>query len=131
MNTIPPLTAQLNDLETFKCVRRILGQFYSAIKTMEGKLRFLFVTGITKFSQTSIFSELNITDDFSFASEYSALLGYEEDEIDRYFSGYVKRAARELSLSENDVRERLRLNYDGYCFDADAVKHVYNHFCPK
>ena len=41
-------------------------------------------------------------------------------------SGYVKRAARELSLSENDVRERLRLNYDGYCFDADAVKHVYN-----
>ena len=131
MNTIPPLTAQLNDLETFKCVRRILGQFYSAIKTTEGKLRFLFVTGITKFSQTSIFSELNITDDFSFASEYSALLGYEEDEIDRYFSGYVKRAARELSLSENDVRERLRLNYDGYCFDADAVKHVYNHFCPK
>ena len=86
MNTIPPLTAQLSDLETFKCVRRILGQFYSAIKTTEGKLRFLFVTGITKFSQTSIFSELNITDDFSFASEYSALLGYEEDEIDRYFS---------------------------------------------
>ena len=121
-----PLTAQLNDLETFKCVQRILGQFYSVIKTTEGKLRFLFVTGITKFSQVGIFSELNITDDFSFVSEYSALLGYEEDEIDRYFSGYVKRAARELSVSENDVRERLRLNYDGYCFDADAVKHVYN-----
>lgn len=67
--------------KSFKCVRRILGQFYSVIKTTEGKLRFLFVTGITKFSQTGIFSELNITDDFSFASEYSALLGLETESV--------------------------------------------------
>lgn len=122
-----PLTAQLNDLETFKCVRSVLGQFYSVLKATESQLRFLFIAGITQFRPTDdIFSESAVADDVTFESEYSTLLGFEGDEINRYFSEYVRRAARVLSLSESDITERLLQYYGGYCFDARAIGKVCN-----
>ena len=121
-----PLTEHLDDVEVFRKIRRVLASFYAVVKTTEGSLRFFFMTGITKFNQTGLFSELNITDDYSYVSEYSTLLGYTEDEIRQYFGEYVNRAADVMGISADAVMNGMRLNYDGYCFDSDARQHVYN-----
>ena len=71
-----PLTSCLNNKTIFKEVRRALSAFYSVLKSNEGALRFAFITGITKFNKTSIFSELNNLSDLSLDVEYDNLLGY-------------------------------------------------------
>lgn len=126
-----PLSEHLDDPEVFRKIRRILASFYATVKTTEGSLRFLFMTGITKYSQTGIFSELNITDDRSLSSDYATLFGYTDEEIRSSFGGYLRRAARVLSndtkqWTVDDVLDEMRRNYDGYCFDGALKEHVYN-----
>lgn len=126
-----PLSEHLDDPEVFRKIRRILSSFYATVKTTEGSLRFLFMTGITKYSQTGIFSELNITDDRSLSADYATLFGYTESEIRDSFGGYLRRAARVLSddtkqWTVDEVLGEMRRNYDGYCFDGTLKEHVYN-----
>ena len=83
------------------------------------------MTGIAKFNQTGIFSELNNFSDLSLDPRYGTFLGYSEDDIRTYFSGYLNRASQRLNLSPDDVLDRMRENYDGYCFDQLAGTHVY------
>ena len=120
-----PLTACLNDKSLFSKVRTLLSDFYAVVNSNDDCWRFVFMTGITKFNQTGSFSELNNFTDISLDPLYAPLLGYTEEEIDRYFSGYVEEAAKALNLSTEELRRRLRKNYDGYCFDKNASLHVY------
>lgn len=63
--------------------------------------------------------------DISLDPSFGTLLGYTEEEIERYFSGYVLRAAKELHLSHTALMSRLREQYDGYCFSEDGLSRVY------
>ena len=120
-----PLTACLEDKELFKSVRTKLSSFYATVKANDACLRFVFMTGITKFNQTGIFSELNSFTDISLYPRYGTLLGYSEADIRHYFAGYLRCAAEEQHLSIEEILERLRENYDGYCFDQKVSTHVY------
>ena len=120
-----PQTACLDNKALFKEVRTLLSKFYAIVKSNDACWRFVFMTGITKFNQTGIFSELNNFTDISLDPLFAPLLGYTEKEIDRYFSGYVKEAAKALNLPVEELRRGLRENYDGYCFDEDASEHLY------
>lgn len=122
-----PLTSRLDDPILFDAVQQKLSQFYSTVKSYEGRLRFFFMTGITKFSNTSIFSAFNNIRDISLDPKFGALLGYTEEEIRRWFGGHLRRAAGCLNLSEENVLSGLRENYDGFCFDSKGQTHVY---CP-
>lgn len=122
-----PLTACLNDSELFRSVRSIMSDLFLTLKSNEGCLRFFFMTGITKFSNTSIFSAFNNFQDISLDTDYGTLLGYTEDEIKHYFGQYLSRAAKDLSMTENQVLDHLKKNYNGFCFDEQAQTHV---FCP-
>ena len=122
-----PLTACLDKKELFDRVRAVMSEFFLSIKSNEGCLRFFFVTGITKLSQTSIFSAFNSLEDISMISMYGTLLGYTEAEIKRYFADYLDNAAEILQISEKGVLDELRRHYDGFSFDAKAGSHVY---CP-
>lgn len=122
-----PLTALLHKKDLFDQVRIILSQFYAGIKSYERCLRFFFMTGITKFSNTSIFSAFNNLADLSLDSDFGTLLGLTENEIKQYFDAYIQKAASVLNVSEHDVMERLRHHYDGFSFDEEAKTHVY---CP-
>ena len=104
-----------------------MSEFYSTLKSCDNCLRFLFITGITKLSSTSIFSELNNLTDITLDPAYGALLGYTEDEILHYFSEYLALAARTLDLPRAALLERLKDNYNGFCFDRKAATRV---FCP-
>ena len=120
-----PLTACLDNKELFTAVRTQLANFYSIVKSNDACWRFVFMTGIAKFNQTGIFSELNNFTDISLDPLFAPLLGYTEEDIDQYFQGHVKKAAAALNLSSEEVRHQLRENYDGYCFDDEASMHLY------
>lgn len=122
-----PLTAHLEDRETFEAVRDCLQPFYAALKEYEGCLRFFFMTGITKFSNTSIFSAFNNLRDISLNPQYGTLLGYTDEELRSDFLPYVEKAARSLGLETEEVFRRLKEQYDGFSFDRRAQHRVY---CP-
>ncbi len=120
-----PHTACLENPELFEKVRGLLASFYAIVKSNDACFRFVFITGITKFNQTSIFSELNNFTDISLNPLFSSLLGYTEKDLEQCFSGYLKNAAEQLDLAPQEIQSRLKANYDGYCFDEAVSQHVY------
>ena len=122
-----PLTAHLENREAFDAIRDCLGEFFAAVKEYEGCFRFFFMTGITKFSNTSIFSAFNNLQDISLNPVFGTLLGYTEEEIVRSFPTYLADASRALGMSQGELLDHLRENYDGFSFDLRASTRVY---CP-
>ena len=122
-----PLTACLDQPELFAGVRSLMSQFFLTLKANEGCQRFFFMTGITKFSSTSIFSAFNNLQDISLDPFYGELLGYTEEELVSNFDDYLSLAAQTLNLTKVEILDHLREHYDGFCFDEKAQCHVY---CP-
>lgn len=120
-----PLTSCLSNPILFEEVRRLLATLYASVKSNDGVIRFFFMTGITKFNKTSIFSELNTLTDISQDADFGTLLGYTEEEIQRYFRSYLERAQEVLGLSYDVLLSELTKNYDGFCFDEETSSHVY------
>ena len=81
---------RMNNPELFDFVRKKLSRLYASFKNYEGVIRFLFLTGITKFNKTSIFSELNTLTDISLSPRYGSLLGYTHEEVVEYFKDYLR-----------------------------------------
>ena len=128
-----PLTAVLNDSNEFEDRRKILSNFYFTVKSFQVKFRFIFITGVTYYSHTSIFSAFNHLTDLTLDSEYGALLGYTSEELEKYFSEYIDNAVETLNrkfptecYTHEKVVEELKRNYDGYSFDEDCMHLVYN-----
>ena len=128
-----PLTAVLNDSNEFEDRRKILSNFYLTVKSCDGKFRFIFITGVTYYAHTSIFSAFNNLTDLTLDSDYGALLGYTSEELEKYFSEYIDNVAVELNKEyETDIYNNetvvaeLKRNYDGYGFDRKCKSHVFN-----
>ncbi len=109
--------------------RDVMKSFFGVLKGAQVAdcLRFVFFTGVSKFSRVSIFSELNNLKDITMNEEYADALGYSQDEMERYFSPHISRFALKQGISEFEMREKLRLYYNGYCFSTKEIK-VYNPF---
>ena len=128
-----PLTAVLNDSVEFEDRRKILSSFYLTVKSFQAKFRFIFITGVTYYAHTSIFSAFNNLTDLTLDSDCGALLGYTSEELEKYFSEYLDNAAVELNKEyETDIYNHetvvaeLKRNYDGYSFDRKCKSHVFN-----
>jgi len=128
-----PLIDHLGKSETAlviaKANRDILKYFLGVIKDgdVAAVLRFVFITGVFKFSRVSIFSELNNLDDITMTELYSDMLGYTQDEMETYFKPFVKRLAAKTGASEEYTMAKLARNYDGYRFSERDIR-VYNPF---
>ena len=120
-----PLTACLNDPKLFEIVRMILADLYATVKSCDRAIRFFFMTGITKFNKTSIFSELNNLSDLTLDSPFGTLLGYTHEEVERYFGEYLNQAADVLGIEKNKLIKNLTAYYDGFCFERTAKQHVF------
>ena len=128
-----PLTAVLNNEKEFIARRDILHGFYSKVKQYQGRFRFIFITGVTYYSHTSIFSAFNHLTDLTLDSDYGALLGYTSEELELYFGEYIDNAVEVLNKKYHTERythdlvvSELKRKYDGYSFDEEALNHVYN-----
>ena len=120
-----PLTGCLSKPQLFEDVRKELSEFYARIKSNDGAVRFFFMTGITKFSKTSIFSELNNFSDLTLHPKYGTLLGYTHGELEEYFGDYLTKATEALNIERSKLLTELTAHYDGFCFDEDAKYRVF------
>ena len=122
-----PLLDYLNKPEELEQVRRIMQEFYQMVKMCDKDEQFVFITGITKFSQLSIFSTLNNLTNISMEPEYAAICGITTDEMLTVFDEDIQALADEYGCSKEDMIGRLKLNYDGYHFGKKSPD-IYNPF---
>ncbi len=106
--------------------RDILKRFYSTLKGLDAHIRFFFLTGITKFSKVSIFSDLNNLDDLTLHPDFGELLGYTQTELEFYFSDKLKEIALSQNLPYDDFLDKVKIWYNGYNFLGNQK--VYNPF---
>ena len=107
--------------------RNMLKAFYGTLKSADGDLRFVLLTGVTKFSKVSVFSDLNNLEDISMEQEYYDICGITEDELHGVFDEEVTLLAEYNNQTKEEAYEELRRRYDGYHFSENA-KGMYNPF---
>ena len=107
--------------------RNILKAFYSVFKGADSHLQFVLLTGVTKFSQVSVFSGFNQPKDISMDARYEALCGITQEEIDRNFAEPIAAMAAEYECTPEEMRLRLKQQYDGYHF-SKRMTDIYNPF---
>ena len=122
-----PLLTVLHDKERLEAIRTELQSFYSPLKDLDPYLRFVFITGISKFSQLSIFSQLNNLYNISMLPKYAALCGITQQELEDNFQEGISGLAQSQNISKDDVLQKLKRQYDGYHFAAKSPG-VYNPF---
>ena len=120
-----PLLTVLHEPERLKEMRMTVRSLLSCLKDCDPYLRFVFITGITKFSQVSIFSELNNLDKITMMPQYSTLCGITQEELETQMMPWVEHLAADNSMTVEDALAQLKRNYDGYHF-AEDLKDVYN-----
>ena len=122
-----PMLDVVHEKEQLDMLRNMMRNFYSPLKYSEAKLRFVFLTGITKFSQVSIFSELNNIINISMNDEYAGICGITKEELLTQMSEDIDELAKSQELTREETIAELKENYDGYHFSAKSPD-VYNPF---
>ncbi len=107
--------------------RNVLKGFYSVFKAADEHLQFVFLTGVTKFSQVSVFSGFNQPKDISMDRRYETLCGITQEELESYFAEPIAMMAEERGRDVEEMKQMLRQQYDGYHFSSRLVD-VYNPF---
>ncbi len=121
-----PIAENLGNPEICKSILNDLSGFYAKLKSYDGCLRFLFITGILRIQHASLFSVLNPVTDISFDPEFGTLLGYTKEEIEFYFGDALEHAQQVLDLDRKELMKELAEQYNGYCFDQAACTHVFS-----
>ena len=106
-------------------LRRVLGNFYQVVKTKGALLRFVFMTGVTKYAKMGVFSGLNNLNDLSMVPAYATMLGYTQQELETSFAGYIEQGIRDTGMGRETYLAKIKEMYDGYRF-APGGETVYN-----
>ena len=107
--------------------RNILKNFYATFKAADASLRFVLLTGVTKFSQITVFSGFNQPNDISMDSKYDAICGITEAELHTVFADSIAAMAKKLSYTVTEMKNELKRQYDGYHFSNELLD-IYNPF---
>ena len=122
-----PLLDVAHEDERLEDLRYIMCNFYSPLKDCDPYLHFVFLTGITKFSQLSIFSELNNINNISMDDEYASICGITKDELLTQMAEDIDALAEKHALTREETIAKLKENYDGYHFSPSSPD-VFNPF---
>ena len=122
-----PLLETLENEELNQQNRSLLRAFYESIKQCDGAIHFALLTGITKFSKTTLFSSVNNLKDITLQDHFAAICGFTEQELTDNFAPEIEALATAQKSSVEKTLETLKKKYDGYCF-ASSGEHVYNPF---
>lgn len=124
-----PILKYIHQPEIADKMREVLRGFYIVIKDLDPHLKFVLLTGVSRFSKTSIFSGLNNLHDITLSAAYNDLLGYTKDELVTCFKGYLEDFIEHSNYSMSDLLDKITAWYDGYRFSKDkAANHMYNPF---
>ncbi|MCI6589798.1 MAG: ATP-binding protein [Lentisphaeraceae bacterium] len=116
-----PIGHTLDNLELAQAIRKSMADFYTVLKANIDKIRFLMMTGVSKFSQVSIFSALNNIEDLTLDARAATMLGYTETELETYFHDAMVTHAQRMGLDYEAYRAQLRFWYNGYHFSPEAL----------
>ena len=119
-----PIIDHINNLEKAQANREILRNFYAVLKGADAYLRFVFLTGVSRFSKVSVFSGLNNIIDITLHEEYATLLGINQEELEVYFKEYMVELAGRRKIEEGKLPEIIKHWYNGYSWDG--VNRLYN-----
>ena len=122
-----PLLETIENEELNQANRATLRAFYEVIKQCDGAIHFALLTGITKFSKTTLFSSVNNLKDITLQDHFAAICGFTEQELTDNFAPEIEALATAQKSSVEKTLETLKKKYDGYCF-ASSGEHVYNPF---
>ncbi|MBI3211717.1 MAG: ATP-binding protein [Simkania negevensis] len=125
-----PLIDNLAHIEVAEANRELLKSFFATLKGLDEHLRFVFITGVSKFSQVSLFSGFNNLKDITIHPDYASMLGYTEREISQFFSSHIQKIVEERTkngekVNERQIIEEMRKWYNGYKFSSEGTP-VYN-----
>jgi hypothetical protein len=115
----------ITDIKQAELKRDILRGFYAVIKGMDEKIRFVFLTGVTKFSKVGVFSGLNNLNDISMVNQYADICGITQTELEDYLHAHINALATQQNLSYVDCLLKIKEWYNGFCFCRNGVS-VYN-----
>ena len=122
-----PMLQAIGNEELQKQFRNTLKPFYGALKTMDGYIKFAFLTGVTKFGKVSVFSDLNNLDDISMRKDYIEICGVSDQELHENLDIELHEFAETQSLSYDKLCTKLKEYYDGYHFTHNSIG-IYNPF---
>lgn len=122
-----PLLDTLHDQATLDAMRKVMQEFYVPLKANEQYLKFCFITGITKFSQLSIFSTINNLKNVSLLPKFATICGFTEHEVQTVFKEDICEMAKDFKLPPEEMYAKIKFKYDGYHFAGDAEA-VFNPF---
>jgi len=109
-----------NKPEIAQNVREIMRDYYITFKSNEQHIKFLFMTGISKFSKMGVFSTLNNLIDISLDENFGTMFGYTEKELIEYFGEHIEVKAKKLKLPADQLIEKMKHHYNGFCFDGES-----------
>jgi hypothetical protein len=121
-----PILDNMHDPEKAEAARDVLRNFYVRIKAADRHVRFVFITGISKFSKMGVFSAMNNLVDISMNDKYASMLGYTEEELLTNFDAYLEEFSIKLGKAKNNLIDEIRDYYDGFSFDGRTM--LYNPF---
>ena len=122
-----PLLDVLHEKEMLDPVRKVMQEFYQPLKDCEAMIRFCFITGITKFSQLSIFSTINNLKNITMLPRFATICGITDQELATVMADGISAMAAKFGLTPQEMHAKLRQRYDGYHFAEDS-EGVYNPF---
>lgn len=122
-----PLLSTIDNKELHAACRNTLKAFFGVLKSQDAYIRFAFLTGVSRFSHVSIFSDLNNLQDISVIPDYADICGISEKELHEYFEDSIHELAVANGLTDGQACEKLRIQYDGYHFYPDSIG-IYNPF---
>ena len=122
-----PLLDVLHEEETLAAKRKVMQEFYQPLKANERLIKFCFITGITKFSQLSIFSTINNLANVTLQPRFSAICGITEEEVRGMFDKEIELMAEKYKCSPEEMFQKIKLRYDGYHFSEESAD-IYNPF---
>ena len=121
------LVNTMDDPQKNQELRTFLKGFFGVLKSMDYRLRFVFITGVTKFSKVSIFSDLNQLKDISLEEQYAGICGISETELIHYFKPELQALANKTEKTYDETVAEMKKRYDGYLF-AVKGENMYNLF---
>ena len=120
-----PITDNIDNLEKANKMRETLRSFYSVLKNRD-EVKFIMITGVSKFTKTGVFSCLNNLKDISMMEEYGDIVGYTQQELEDNFGDWIEKNSQKMSLNREELLKKIKEHYDGFSFDG--ITRVYNPF---
>lgn len=116
-----PILEHVTDDETAEKIKNVLRDFYKTFKSLDAHIKFIFLTGITRFSKVSVFSGLNNLEDITMSLRFSDLLGYAQTELETNFRKYIEITAQKRNETVDEVLKQIREWYNGYRFTKKVL----------